>query len=62
MPYGMNGRMILLHRRKVKGSMEERRKNKRIALDAKLLIKRMDNSEYSKEVNIEIIDVSKTGV
>lgn len=42
--------------------MEERRKNKRIALDAKLLIKRMDNSEYSKEVNIEIMDVSKTGV
>lgn len=46
--------------------MEERRKNRRMELSAKLLIKRMDRSGYSeeinKEVNIEIQDVSKTGV
>ena len=46
--------------------MEERRRNKRMELSAKLLIKRMDRSGYSEEinqeVNIEIHDVSKTGV
>lgn len=42
--------------------MEERRKNRRIELGAKLLIKRMDDSAEPKEVNIEVTDVSKTGV
>ena len=42
--------------------MEERRKNKRMELESKLLIKRMDNSELSEEVNITVTDVSKTGI
>ncbi len=42
--------------------MEERRKNKRMELESKLLIKRMDNSELSEEVNIIVTDVSKTGI
>lgn len=41
--------------------MEERRKNKRMAMESKLLIKRLDGNEHS-EVDIEIVDVSKTGV
>ena len=53
---------FMQHKRKVKGSMEERRKNKRIGLDSKLLIKRMDQGGFSEEVSIEITDVSKTGV
>lgn len=41
--------------------MEERRKNKRIELDAKLMVKRLDdNSE--EEVIIEVFDISKTGI
>lgn len=42
--------------------MEERRKNRRIELGAKLLIKRMDYNTEPEEVNIEVTDVSKTGV
>lgn len=42
--------------------MEERRKNRRIELVSKLLIKRMDQDGDSKEVNIEVADASKTGV
>lgn len=46
--------------------MEERRRSKRMELSAKLLVKRMDKSVYGEEindeVNIEITDVSKTGV
>lgn len=42
--------------------MEERRKNRRIGLEAKLLIKRMDQDSEPKEVNIEVTDVSKSGV
>lgn len=42
--------------------MEERRKSRRIELDAKLLIKRMDRGGFAEEVAIDIIDVSKTGV
>ena len=41
--------------------MEERRKSKRMAMESKLLIKRLDGKEHS-EVDIEIVDVSKTGV
>lgn len=44
------------------GSMEERRKNRRMALTSKLLIKRMDQSEEAEEVSIEVTDASKTGV
>lgn len=42
--------------------MEERRKNRRMALTSKLLIKRMDQSEEAEEVSIEVTDASKTGV
>lgn len=42
--------------------MEERRKNRRIELTSKLLIKRMDQDSNPKEVNIEVTDASKTGV
>lgn len=41
--------------------MEERRKSKRTALASKLLIKRLDGNEHT-EVDIEIMDVSKTGI
>lgn len=42
--------------------MEERRKNKRTAMNSRLLIKRLDNEEKHIEVDIEIVDVSKSGV
>ena len=43
--------------------MEERRKNKRIELESRLIIKRLDaGAEAAEEVAIEIVDVSKTGV
>ena len=41
--------------------MEERRKNKRMELQSTLSVKRLDGTEMS-DVDIEIIDVSKTGV
>ena len=42
--------------------MEERRKNRRIELVSKLLIKRMDWDSEPKEVNIDVTDASKTGI
>lgn len=42
--------------------MEERRKNRRIELTSKLLIKRMDPVGGHEEVNIEVMDASKTGL
>lgn len=42
-------------------NMEERRKSKRTGMDSKLLIKRLDGNDHT-EVDIEIVDVSKTGV
>lgn len=41
--------------------MEERRRNKRMELEGKLVVKRLDQGE-SGNINIEILDVSKTGV
>lgn len=41
--------------------MEERRKSKRTHLPSRLVIKRLDSGK-SEEVEIEIVDVSKTGV
>lgn len=41
--------------------MEERRKAKRTELTSKLLMKRLDNQK-TEEVDIEIVDVSKSGV
>ncbi|MDE6601971.1 MAG: PilZ domain-containing protein [Lachnospiraceae bacterium] len=42
--------------------MEERRKSKRLELSSKLLIKRLDSEDGSREVDIDVMDVSKTGV
>ena len=45
------------------GTMEEKRKDRRMSLSAKLLIKNMnDDSVKAEEVEIEVLDVSKTGV
>lgn len=43
-------------------SMEERRKNRRIGLESKLMLKRLDQNEPASEVAIDVTDVSKTGV
>lgn len=42
--------------------MEERRKNPRLELESKLIIKRLDNQNDTQETMIDVIDVSKTGV
>lgn len=42
--------------------MQERRKNQRIELEGKLLVKRMDQGGKAERVGIEISDCSKTGV
>lgn len=41
--------------------MEERRKSKRTLMESKIVMKRLD-SEDNKEVVINIIDVSKSGI
>ncbi|MCM1112437.1 MAG: PilZ domain-containing protein [Muribaculum sp.] len=41
--------------------MEERRRNKRTAMESKLLMKRLDGGEHT-EVAIDIVDVSKRGI
>lgn len=41
--------------------MEERRRSRRMELDAKLLVKRLDGGS-EEEVIIEVIDISKTGI
>lgn len=44
-------------------AISERRKNKRIELESKLILKRLDGiDEKAEEVAIEVIDVSKTGM
>ena len=44
-------------------NMDERRRNKRIGLESKLVMKRLsDGDAFSEEIAIEIIDVSKTGI
>lgn len=42
--------------------MAERRKSRRIELSAKLFIKRLNQESGPREVDIEVTDVSKTGV
>ncbi len=42
--------------------MDDRRKNRRIELEAKLIIKRLDSGMTSQEVSIEVLDVSKSGI
>lgn len=41
--------------------MEERRRNSRLELNSKLIVKRLDGGT-EQEVDIDIVDVSKTGV
>ena len=41
--------------------MDERRKAKRTGMDSRLVIKRLDDSK-NKEVAINIVDVSKSGI
>lgn len=41
--------------------MDERRKSKRLELDAKLLVKRLDKDEPF-ELNIDVFDISTTGI
>lgn len=43
------------------GVMEERRKNIRLKLQSKLIIKRLDKDD-TNDVSIEILDVSKGGI
>lgn len=42
--------------------MQERRKNQRIELEGKLLVKRMDQGGRAERISIGINDCSKTGV
>lgn len=42
--------------------MQERRKNQRIELEGKLVVKRMDQGGRAERINIGINDCSKTGV
>lgn len=42
--------------------MEERRKNRRMELESRIEIKRLDQNGENEEAAIEINDVSKTGV
>ena len=42
--------------------MEERRKNRRMELESRIEIKRLDQSGENEKAAIEINDVSKTGV
>jgi c-di-GMP-binding flagellar brake protein YcgR len=48
----------------VKGvnEMEEKRNSMRMSLSAQLLIKNMGDNSLEEEVEIEVLDVSKTGV
>lgn len=41
---------------------QERRRNKRLELESKIIIKSLNNPEKQHEAAIDIIDVSKTGV
>ena len=42
--------------------MEEKRNSRRMSLSAQLLIKNMGDNSLEEEVEIEVLDVSKTGV
>lgn len=41
---------------------DERRKSKRLTLESKLVMKRLDDQGSDEEIDIEIVDVSKSGV
>ena len=42
--------------------MQEKRNSRRMSLSARLLIKNMHDTSEKEEVEIEVLDVSKTGV
>lgn len=42
--------------------MNERRKQKRIELDARLFVKRLDENGEEEELKVEVYDVSKSGI
>lgn len=42
--------------------MEERRKSRRLGLTSRLLIKRLDQDGGAGDIQIDVVDVSKTGV
>lgn len=42
--------------------MEERRKNRRMELKSRIVVKRLDHENSQQEVAVEITDVSKNGV
>lgn len=42
--------------------MEERRKSNRRELVSTIIVKRLDNPAQNEEVEIDIVDVSKTGI
>lgn len=42
--------------------MDDRRKTKRLDLESKLRVKRLDGSGEEEEVSIDVIDVSKVGI
>lgn len=43
-------------------AMNEKRKSKRTELESKLVVSRLDGGEGAKEVSIDILNVSKTGI
>lgn len=49
-------------RERVEVFMEERRKSNRRELTSQLVLKRLDGGGVESEVEIDIVDVSKTGV
>lgn len=57
----MVGYAVRLHKRMV-WDMEERRKSRRLELTSRLLVKRLDQNGEAEEVNIDVMDVSKSGV
>ncbi len=42
--------------------MEERRRSNRRELSSKLIVKRLDNTQKDEVVEIDVVDVSKTGI
>lgn len=42
--------------------MEERRRSKRTDLNSKILVKRLDSDKGAQEVDVNVVNVSKTGI
>ncbi len=58
------GDMLIVQHLKSGEKMEEKRKSKRIGLDCKLVLKRLDREDAgaAREVSVHVLDVSKTGI